>query len=129
MAIDKRRVSQRHLAGMLAPRRIAGQFQLRPEALVQHMEGGDDGIEDVYPHPVVPHLVEAPLVRRRTHDLSTLESVVEVTLNGGGLAEEGTVRERQGRGLAPRVHLEMFPAALLADWRHIVDRFIEPRSE
>src|SRR3954462_859084 len=69
---------QCHLAGVLAPGRIAGQFELRAQTLMQDMECSDDGIEDVHLMPLLPQRITASLLSSLAPILAAFERVVEV---------------------------------------------------
>ncbi len=64
MPVDETSMRQCHLAGMLAPGGVAGQFELRAQTLVQDMEGvTDDRRRGCAPTPVCPTSDQAALVR------------------------------------------------------------------
>jgi hypothetical protein len=125
MLVDEARMGQRLLAAMLAPGVIGGEFEFRPQPLMQDMERSDDPVEYMHPDAVVPHIVETLLLGGFAHDPPARERLVEIADDGGGLGNEGSVRQLKSGSLTPGVHRQMPPLPLLADRRHVVDALVE----
>jgi hypothetical protein len=125
MLVDQCSMGQRFFAAVLAPRFVFRQFELEAETGMKNVEGRDDAIQNVNPDAVIPHVVQALLQRRVPHDFASGIRLVQITDDGRGFGDGAAVRELEGRRLAPRIHFQMTPAALFANRRHVVNRFLE----
>lgn len=92
---------------------------------MRDVEHGNDSVQDMHPDAVVPHRVLPLLKRRLARDPTPLVGQFQVPHDPRRLGEVAPVRKLQGRRLAPRVHLQVRPLALVAARAHVVDDLLE----